>query len=234
MTQFVEYGSADRYPTVWGTVVLKDREWPGRARVTVSRANEWDRPKAPGEHSAKSKAKGTSQAKVSITIEYWTDAHHVLAFELLRGIEPTPGKEKPEAVTISHAVCIFRDVTQITIDSIEGPVKSEDGIYTITIQATEERPVTDKLATGTAGGHAVCAQLRKSFSDYLIAGQAAANASVLATSSAERESLLQQSQIAFAAATDVQAQVAARGCPPAGQGPSYDPTLTPEQRADAP
>lgn len=227
-------GPADRFPEIWGRLTLADRLWPGRARVTCSRENDWDRPKAPGEHGAKAKLKGTKPAKISITIEYWEEDHDEEIYaELLLLVEPPPGKDKLDAVTISHAVTIRRHVSQVTVDSIEGPVKSEDGMYTLTIQATEERPTNPKNATGTASGAGglVCSQLRQSYTEYLLAGQDAANRSVLATSSAERAALLGQSEIAFAAAADVQAQIAARKCPPAGQGPTTDPTLTPAERA---
>lgn len=228
MTEYVQPGPADEFPDVWGTVTLAKRQWPGRARVTVSRANDWDRPKAPGEHSAKTKLKGTQQAKVGITIEYWESAHHdEIVFDLLATIEPPPGKSKLEAVAISHAVTIMRGVSQVTIDSIEGPVKDDSGMYTLTIQATEERPVSDKLATGTATGAAgestKCAQLRKSYASYITSGQNAANALVLAAPE-DRAALQNAATLAFAAATEIQAQIAANKCPPASSGPSSAPS----------
>lgn len=238
MTQnLVPPSSADVFPSVWGTVSLAGRQWPGRARVTCSRGNDWDRPKAPGEHSAEAKLKGSRLASVTIEIEYWTHDQHNEAFELLQIIEPTPGKVKLGAVEISHAVTIFRGVSQVTIDDIAGPLKGDDGLYKITIQATEQRPVTPKNATGTASGgtgaDTVCAQLRKSYFAYVQSGQSAANASVLASAD-ERAALLQQSAIAFAAAEDIQAQIKARNCQADGQGPATNPNLTAGERASDP
>lgn len=241
MTEYVQPSPSDEFPDVWGTIVLAGRQWPGRARVTCSRANNWDRPKAQGEHSAEDKIKGTDQAKLVIEIEYWEASHDdEITHDLLPLIEPSPGKEKLKAVSISHAVTLRRKVAEVTIDDISGPVKDDNGLFKYTIQATESRKTTGKNATGTAGGggsgtgaDTVCALLRKSYLGSVLSGTTASNSSVTATGD-ERTALQQQAAIAFAAATDILAQIKARKCAADGQGPATNPNLTAGERASDP
>lgn len=146
-------GVADAEPELWDTVVLGGKESPGLAAVTVSRANKSDEKKAKGESGSTKEYSGADTAKVNVSIKYITAAEHEeFLKEILPVIEPNPEKKKVEAISISHPVATARSVKKITVDKVDGPNKSGDGIWEWTIEATEFRQPSTKNATGTFKG----------------------------------------------------------------------------------
>lgn len=142
------------FPEQWDRVVLDDVEWPGLATVTVSRANKWDAKKAKGAHGEEREFSGVDPAKVTIVIKFWdfNAWYELVVSDLIKVVEPNPEKKKPDSIKIAHAVAQARGVDRITVDTVDGPTKAEEGIWTLTIQATEYRPPSTKNATGTATG----------------------------------------------------------------------------------
>jgi hypothetical protein len=146
-------GPWDINPALWDKLVIDDREWPGLATVEIARANKWDDKKTKGEHGGEREFSGTENASVNITIKFWTDDHWTLVRdELLPIIEPLVEKTTPNSHSLSHAVSDARKVKRFTVDRITGPTRSEIGIWTIKVEATEYRPPSDKNATGTVSG----------------------------------------------------------------------------------
>lgn len=160
MAEHIPPGPWDDFPEAWDIVVIGDREWPGLARVDVSRANKWDTKKAQGTHGGEREFKGADLARVKIEIRFWTSEHwDLIVNELLSTVEPDPGKKKPEALRLSHVSAHARKVNQITIDSVTGPNVS-NGQGVISIDATEYREPEKKNATGKASGKgSLCQQL---------------------------------------------------------------------------
>ena len=154
MANIIPPGPWNVFPEQWDRVVLADYEWPGLATVTVSRANKWDSKKAKGSHGEEREFSGVDPAKVVITIKFWDfDAwYQIVVSDLIKTVEPDPGKTKVDSITIGHAVAAARGVTRITVDSVDGPTKVEEGIWSFTVNATEYRPPSTKNATGTASG----------------------------------------------------------------------------------
>ena len=145
-------GPWDINPAIWDKVVIDDREWPGLATVKVTRANEWDTKKAKGSHNGEREFTGAKNATVKITIKFWTDEHwQQVKTELLPTLEPLD-KTAANSHTLSHEVSNARKVKSFTVDQIDGPDRAETGIWTLTIDATEYRPPSDKNAVGTATG----------------------------------------------------------------------------------
>src|SRR5688572_28043397 len=90
---------------VWDRVTFNDVECPGLARVTVARGNKWDTKKAQGSHGAERNFKGADLASVKIQIKLWEQQDYVdFNTTILPLLEPDPGKKKPDAVAVGHAV----------------------------------------------------------------------------------------------------------------------------------
>lgn len=155
----------------WDRLTLNDREWPGLARVSVKRKNKWDTKKSKGKHGGTREFAGADLAHVRIELRVWTrEDWDTLTTELLQTIEPDPGKKFPETLAIQHPVTSARNCPVVTVDEIDGPSISNDGVMTLVIEATEFREPDKKNATGQAGGVAVgkgrtCAAYAAAYSD---------------------------------------------------------------------
>ncbi len=134
----------------WDRIEINAVEWPGRATIDIVRANKWDTKKAKGKHGGEREFNGADLAKVKIQICCWTTAQMLGLVDLLPTIEPNPGKEKPDAVSITHPVAIIRKCLTVTIDNVS--TKVTDKMMVVDIDATEHRPPEAKNATGTASG----------------------------------------------------------------------------------
>lgn len=149
-SRFIPPGPWDEFPDLWDKLTTNGQEWPGLATVEVSRANKWDTKKSKGEHGGKRGYAGADLAKVRIKIRVWEADHFDdLLNKYMAIVEPDPGKEKPDVITIGHQVATLRKVKQVTIDKVSGPDVT-DGMGEIEIEATEHREPDDKNATGTA------------------------------------------------------------------------------------
>lgn len=136
----------------WDTLELGGVEWPGLAVVDIQRSNKWDTKKAKGSHGGEREFNGADLAKVKIQLRAWTSEQLATIFaDCLPLVEPTPGKEKLDAVALGHPVAAFRKVSQVTIDSISGP-RIQERMAVWDIDATEYRPPETKNASGTASG----------------------------------------------------------------------------------
>ncbi len=146
-------GPWDTNPTLWDRLVTNDKEWPGLAKVEVTRANKFDDKKAKGSSGAEREFSGVEPAKVSIEIRFWTQADYdLIVAEYLPMVEPNVEKKKLESVSISHSTTIARKVGAISVDSVKGPSRIEDGIWGFTIEGQEYRAPSSKNATGGIGG----------------------------------------------------------------------------------
>lgn len=148
----VQPWSGEDNARLWSKLVLGDTEVPGVAKVRVKRANKWERKKAKGQHGGGRNFAGADDAEIEIEIrmlssEEEADFNRVI----LPIIEPTPGKEKPEAILLGHPVAVIRKVKAITIDDVDGPDTS-NGIITYRIKATEFREPDKKNASGAVKG----------------------------------------------------------------------------------
>ena len=160
MAEHIPPGPWDDFPEAWDIVAIGDRDWPGLARVDISRANKWDTKKAAKTHGGEREFKGADLASVKIEIRFWTSEDwDLIVNELLSMVEPDPGKKKPEALKLSHVSASARKVSAITVDSVTGPIVS-GGQGVITIDATEYREPDKKNAGGKASGKgSLCQQL---------------------------------------------------------------------------
>ncbi len=139
-------------PKYWDTIELAGKQLPGLASVEVKRGNKWDTKQAKGQHGAKREFNGADLAKVRIVLRFITaDEHEAFVSDHLPGLEPTPGKKKPDVISVGHAVTAARSVPSITIDEIDGP-KVADGITSYIVDGTEFREPEKKNAVGTARG----------------------------------------------------------------------------------
>lgn len=151
MTQILP-GPWSQYSDVWDTLILAGKEWPGIAKVTVTRANKWDEKSAKGSNNASRTYTGVEPAKVKIELRIWTaeGQYDVIVTECLPLIEPQDEKKRKDPVNISHAVTHARYVNDVTIDSISGPDDNGDQTWTFTIEATEYKAPT--VVAGPKGG----------------------------------------------------------------------------------
>ena len=167
MTQILP-GPWSQYSDVWDTLILAGKEWPGIAKVTVTRANKWDEKSAKGSNNASRTYTGVEPAKVKIELRIWTaeGQYDVIVTECLPLIEPQDEKKRKDPVNISHAVTHARYVNDVTIDSVSGPDDNGDQTWTFTIEATEYRAptvVASGSKKGATGGNN-CAELNQAFS----------------------------------------------------------------------
>lgn len=140
------------FSDVWDTLYLGGKEWPGIAKVTVTRANKWDEKKAKGSNNADRTYTGTEPAKVKIELRFWNaaDQYDVLVSECLPIVEPEDEKKRKDPLDISHAVTQARKVAKVTIDSVSGPDDNGDQTWTFTIEASEYKAPT--VVAGPKGG----------------------------------------------------------------------------------
>lgn len=157
-------------PEIWDTAVLNGKACPGFCSFEVERSNKWDDKAAKGQHSQQRAFQGAEPAKGSLTIVFWTDEQYqTLLSDILPMIEPDPGKKKPDAVSITHAVAAARNVRAFTVDKVSGPERQDFDLRKFVVTWTEERPPTTQNASGkpgagkAAGTNQLCSQL---FSDY--------------------------------------------------------------------
>ncbi|MGL4442656.1 MAG: hypothetical protein ACRCU1_03455 [Alsobacter sp.] len=150
MAEYILPAPWDEDGEFWDRIEINAVEWPGKATVDVVRANKWDTKKAKGKHGGEREFNGADLAKVKIQIVCWTTEQILALVDLLPVIEPTPGKEKPDAVSITHPVAIIRKCLTITIDNLASKVT--DKMMVVDIDATEHRPPEAKNASGTASG----------------------------------------------------------------------------------
>lgn len=135
---------------LWDHVQLKGVEWPGFAVVEVDRQNKWDTKKTKGKNGGERTFNGADLAKVKIRIKLWDSSLYVRLTECIADVEPTPGKEKSDAISILHPITTIRKVSLITIDHVN--TRLSEGLFEIDIDATEHREPEAKNAFGTASG----------------------------------------------------------------------------------
>lgn len=173
MTTQILPGPWAQQPDLWNTLILGGKEWPGLAKVTVTRANKWDEKSAKGSNNASRTYTGVEPAKVKIELRFWTaeGQYDVLVTECLPLIEPQDEKKRKDPVNISHAVTHARYVTDVTIDSVSGPDDNGDQTWTFTIEATEYRAPTAVSPAKGGGGKptsaANCGELNSQYAYFL-------------------------------------------------------------------
>ena len=155
--EFIPYGPWNEEPDLWDTLNLGDRDWPGFAKVAITRGNKWDDKKAKGVHSMDRNFSGAEAAKVTITLAIWTSAHYAQLVELLPLVEPDPTstKKEPPALNLTHPQATLRKVSMVTIDKVEGLNDQDRDVRTMTIAATEYHkplPAPTGKAGATPGG----------------------------------------------------------------------------------
>ena len=151
MATYIDPAPWDEDGQFWDTIEIAGKLWPGLATVDVTRGNKWDTKKAKGAHGGEREFNGADLGKVKIQIRCWTTEQLIALVDLLPDIEPVPGKEKCDAVSISHPVAIIRKCLSVTIDSVAGP-KVQDRMSVLDIDCTEYRKPESKNASGTASG----------------------------------------------------------------------------------
>lgn len=156
------------FSDVWDTLYLGGKEWPGIAKVTVTRANKWDEKKAKGSNNADRTYTGTEPAKIKIELRFWNaaDQYDVLVSECLPIVEPEDEKKRKDPLDISHAVTQARKVAKVTVDSVSGPDDNGDQTWTFTIEASEYKAPTAVSTSGGkgTGGAMTCAQMQQTYS----------------------------------------------------------------------
>lgn len=135
---------------LWDHVQLKGVEWPGFAVVEVDRANKWDTKKAKGKNGGERTFNGADLAKVKIRVKLWDSSLYARLTECIADVEPNPGKEKADAISIEHPITTIRKVSLITIDHVN--TRLSEGLFEVDIDATEHREPEAKNAFGTASG----------------------------------------------------------------------------------
>lgn len=141
-------------PELWGKISLAGKVLPGVATITgLKRANRFDEKKAKGKSGSKDEFLGVDPAEMTIEIRFWTaEQWETIKKDHLADIMPNTEKEKLDSIAASHALLIAFKIDLIIIKSVSAPVKAEDGIYSMTIEAKEYRKPSAKNATGTMGG----------------------------------------------------------------------------------
>jgi hypothetical protein len=139
---------------VWDRLELGGREWPGIAKLTISRGNKWDVKRAKGKTSANVTYTGSDPAKVKIVLQIWTSEQFE---ELVNGciqlVEPEDEKKAQTPLEISHAIAITRGVQSVVVESVSGPDDNGDGTWSMSIDAMEyAAPVAVAPSGGGKGG----------------------------------------------------------------------------------
>jgi hypothetical protein len=135
----------------WDHIQLAGKDVPGLAKVTVKRANKWDKKKAKGTHKSTKEFGGVDDAIVTVHLRIWTkDDWDLFVSSVLPDIEPKAGKKTPDSVAISHPVTDTRGISLVVVDDIEGP-EVTDGCLIMKISCTEHELPDKKNATGSAG-----------------------------------------------------------------------------------
>lgn len=152
MTQPLAFGPADSDPQLWDRIVLGGVEFPGIATVEIDRSNKKDEKKSKGKHGSENEYSGAENAKVKITIRFWTaEQYDAVVTDCLKVVEPDPTKKKVDSVTIGHPIASARRVTAIMVDKVSGPTR-RDKVWELSIDATEAKAPEAKGATGKYSG----------------------------------------------------------------------------------
>src|SRR5687767_1656382 len=119
---------------VWDRVTFNDIECPGLSPVPRAEGKKRDAKKPQRWQGGERNFKGADLASVKIQIKLWEQQDYV-AFntDILPLLEPDPGKKKPDAVAVGHAVAWARNLRAVTIDNVAGPESDNAGfvIYDI-------------------------------------------------------------------------------------------------------
>lgn len=143
-------GPWHEYPQLWDVLQMENKDWPGIAKVTVSRAHKWDEKEAKGSHNQTRTYAGVQAAKGTITITFWTsEQDDEITKDFLPMVEPDPTKDKARVLKVGHATFYKRKIKIITVDNVDGP-NVEGGLATYTIDWTDAEQPSTKNATGTA------------------------------------------------------------------------------------
>jgi hypothetical protein len=213
---------------VWDRLTCNETESPGLASVTVSRGNKWDTQKAQGSHGGQRNFKGADLASVKIQIRLYTlEDHEQFISDILPLFEPDPGKKKPEAVAIGHAVAWARNVRAVTVDSVSGPESDIRGFVTYDIDCTEHREPDSNNATGKATGAGksnqcatIAAQLELRYAELAVAQQLYSTylspLTFSATGAAEQKAKILECETAIAALENNQQIGGCKDAPPQG------------------
>lgn len=139
---------------VWDRLELGGREWPGIAKLTISRGNKWDVKRAKGKTSANVTYTGSDPAKVKIVLQIWTsEQFEQLVNGCIQLVEPEDEKKAQTPLEISHAIAITRGVQSVVVESVSGPDDNGDGTWSMSIDAMEyAAPVAVAPSGGGKGG----------------------------------------------------------------------------------
>jgi len=99
-------------------------------QVEIDRGPKWDRKPVKGQTGETQTFGGWNNADVKIRVRTWTKAQHDdFIANVLPIIEPTPGKDAPNALAFDHAVARARKVDVVRIEKIKGPTVDDDGTF---------------------------------------------------------------------------------------------------------
>lgn len=129
-------------PDESSSVLLGGQELPGIATIKApKRGIKLDIKKAKGSSGATFTVEGYDPAKIEIEIVVWTLEQIQLMSEITQLIEPDASKGLPQPLTIYHEFTFARAITDVIIESLEGPGNgSKPGEYVYKISAYEWRP----------------------------------------------------------------------------------------------
>jgi hypothetical protein len=133
-------------PTAWDRLYIAGTLAPGIVRdINVVRSRKVQKNAGPGIDGASLVSQGRNLAEVPIVLELFTRNHLARAEAFVA--ERLARLKDEGAVTFAHPLLTLHQLSALYIEEFDGPKRVSEGIYQMTIKATEYRPPPKVNAT---------------------------------------------------------------------------------------